>query len=102
MRSKNVRKQNNMFALVSKWEQSGQSQSEFCRSHKVSVPCLRYWLRHYRSISGQPAFVAVEVEELQGESQQFSELEIISQGGVCIRLNRRVSMEELACLVKSL
>ncbi len=37
-----------MFSLVERWEQSSQTQGDFCSSEGLSLTVFSYWLRKYR------------------------------------------------------
>ena len=37
-----------MFQLIGEWEQSGESQTSFCKNKNVSFHTFYYWLRRYK------------------------------------------------------
>ena len=57
-----------MLGLVSQWQQSGQTQNQFCRERSIKPHVFWYWLRRYRERRGAlkqqtKSFVSLEVEE---------------------------------------
>lgn len=58
-------KEAKMFACVEQWHQSGQTQKDFCKEHRLSYAVFQYWLRRHRqrhvSFGGGTAFTSVQV-----------------------------------------
>jgi hypothetical protein len=43
------RKEEQMFPLIEKWQESGLPQASFCAEHQISLAVFGYWLRKYRN-----------------------------------------------------
>ena len=43
------------FAHVEQWRQGGMSKAAYCKAHGLSLSSFRYWLRKFRSASGDVA-----------------------------------------------
>lgn len=61
-------RQQEMFALMRRWEHSGQSKAEFARRAGLSANEMSYWYRRFRAMDPEPAtpgFVQVVPETTQ-------------------------------------
>ena len=82
-------------ALVSRFEESGQTREAFCAETGISVSTLRRWCSRFRqgarpAVSQAPLFVELPAEEKLAEesSVQPWEVELQLGGGVLLRLRR--------------
>lgn len=66
-------KQEKLFALIEKWERSGQSKAEFARERGIPLPTFHYWYRQYQEHQARtvtPTFIelpSVEVSKTRRE-----------------------------------
>jgi len=72
-----------MFSLIEKWQQSDQTQKDFCRGHDVKLATFHYWQKKYRNqnqkdISG---FIPMEIS-----SSDVRTVEIRYPNGVILQL----------------
>ncbi len=37
-----------MFALIEQWQESNQSQKDFCQEHEIKLATFHYWQKKYR------------------------------------------------------
>lgn len=96
--SKKVRSKEEMYPLIEEWQQSGQSQKQFCEQKQLPKSVFIYWLQKYRkqqdSLSG---FAAVEVT---GQRSGRPYLEVEYPGGMVLRFFEPVSMQTVSRLLK--
>jgi len=85
-------------------ERSGLSHSEFAKRHGYSPSSLQRWLSEARSAPGDvPAVVFREVEvspSLTVSTSAAWAIEVVGPDGVTVRCRERLSVEELAQLLK--
>jgi transposase-like protein len=74
--------QEQMYQLVGCYEQSGQSQKEFCSQQGISLAKLNYWIRKYR-LEQQPSVGFLKIETSLASEHQ--ELEICYPNGVRLK-----------------
>jgi hypothetical protein len=54
-------------AMISDWQQSGQSRQEWCRAHGVAYHVFQYWYRQWRRpVAADGKFIPVEVSPAGG------------------------------------
>ena len=60
--------QEQMYALVRKYQSSGQSQLEFCQGHELKPATLHYWIRKLSKEKKEPpSFIKLEVRPPESE-----------------------------------
>lgn len=83
-----MNKERKMFSLIKAWEQSGQSQAEFCVAEGVSLASFGYWRTKWLALqsSGEkesvPLFIPIKKEVSQVTGSVGSSYEIIYPNGV--------------------
>ena len=86
-----------MYGVIERWHESGQSQQTYCANQGLSVAVFQYWLRHWRD------------SQHEGSSGQFVEVQpsINTRGliieypsGIKVHLAPGYSQGELECLLK--
>ena len=90
------RKREDMFRLISLWEESPEDQATFCKEHGLTVATFSYWRTKYRK------------SQKSSSSQGFVELkpisdlpiEIVYPNGVIIRLPQSSTTFELKAMVQ--
>jgi hypothetical protein len=65
--------QEQMYELVGTYEQSGQSQKEFCNQQGISLAKLNYWISKYRQ-EQQPSAGFFKIETIPAPGQQPVEI----------------------------
>ena len=78
-----------MFPIVEQWQQSCQTQKEFCHVHGLRISTFTYWVRKYREWNAEPPegqkFMALSVG-----SSRASQVEVCYPNGVTIKLGPEV------------
>lgn len=77
------RTKDTMFPLIEKWEQSGQTQTDFVKDHDLTLSCFSYWRGAYLRIKSEDdtdasGFIPVE----QDLSMRSGMIELIFPSGV--------------------
>ena len=84
------------FAMIASWQQSGQSQKQFCLQNNIGYHIFHYWYKVYRD--GQPAsngpFVALDIPP-----QQQANVEVHFTDGRRIVFHQPVSVDFLKALI---
>jgi transposase-like protein len=91
--------------IAKRFENSGLTPSEFSSRHRVSVSSLHRWLRELRNTPKEtPAAIFREVavcSPLAGSTSQPWAIEFVSPDGMTVRCRERLSVEDLARLLRS-
>jgi hypothetical protein len=93
--------QEQMFALIGAWKQSGLSQKAWCKQNQVRYYVFHYWYKRYRdelSESGEPAFIALNVKpSLSGAT--CANIEVVLADGKRILFHQAVSSDFLKAVI---
>ena len=102
-RQKKIRSSTEMFPLIRSWEESGQSQKDFCANQGIKPHVFWYWLRRYREEGHQAkdrpkgqGFIPLKVEAAMEESVLA---EIIYANGTRLIFKERVGIKLLQSLL---
>ena len=63
--SGNEEVQQQMFAMIQSWQQSGLTQKAYCEEHAVRYHIFHYWYKRYRvsqSFAKEPGFIPLQTE----------------------------------------
>lgn len=96
--SKTVREQ--MFSLLSQWQDSRLSKKEFCSQHQISYHRFHYWYKRYHATDHSPSnqqsatFVPLRVDA------DCSHTEVLLPGGVRIIFHQPVTAAYLQQLIR--
>jgi len=88
--------QEEMFALVAQWGNSGLSQKAFATQHNLSVSKFGYWVRKYRSHQGPPSEGFISLQPVLACSM----FEIHYPNGVVLKTPTGLTFSDLSSLIK--
>ena len=89
--------QSRMFAIVEKWQESGNTQKQFCREQEIPTARFYYWLKRYKNQRIRTeGFLPVRVEEYPGMNDR---IEIIYPNGVRLQTSSGTSVRVIRELV---
>lgn len=101
------KKKTEMYPLVKKWQQSGQSKLSFSRSHGVKTHTFHYWVKKYElehstnSCQEQSNnFIPLLVSGQSFATSSNSELTLSYPNGVRLVLSSQVTVDYLLNLIK--
>lgn len=79
-----MNKERKMFSLIKAWEQSGQSQADFCAAEGVSLASFGYWRTKWLALqsSGEKESESLFIPIKKEVSPVMSSYEIIYPNGV--------------------
>ena len=68
--SHRARLREKMFDLIRRWEQSGMTQREYCREHRLERSRFHYWLKIYREVPQEErsTFLPLVIDDRDGDS----------------------------------
>jgi hypothetical protein len=72
-------------SLISKWEQSGKSQEEFCRAESLAISTFQNWRKKLKDSSGE-RFLEVFPADSKKRSEVVSEIELELPHGIVLRV----------------
>lgn len=55
--------QEQMFALVDEYRQSGLSAKDFCQQKKIGLPKFNYWIRKKRQLNSNSGFIKIASDQ---------------------------------------
>lgn len=96
-----ARTRNEWERIVSDFGRSGMKQEDFCRSRKVAVSTLQYWIRKLRREGAGARVQVVPVRVMRGTPVREAEIEA-RVGAVAIRFPSEVRAEYVAALLRAL
>ena len=101
------RKKTEMYPLVKKWQQSGQSQKAFSKAHGLKAHTLQYWVKKYekehssKSLSKDTSqFVPLLVSNQGGDVGKSTQIKLSYPNGVRLELPSQVSLNYLKTLIQ--
>ena len=94
---KDVDVRQQMFNVITDWQQSGLSQKAYCIQHNVRYHVFHYWYKVYRNKSSLPeaSFVKLNVTPLAGSSL----VELICTDGKRLVFHQLVSADYFKALI---
>lgn len=100
------RKKTEMYPLVKKWQQSGQSKLAFSKSHSLKAHTFHYWVKKYEMehnsemvTNSRGKFIPLAIEKSQTEKMQKHQIALAYPNGVRLELNEQVSIDYLSALI---
>lgn len=83
-------------AMITSWQQSGQSQKQFCLQNNIAYHVFHYWYKVYRNqqAAGKGSFVAVNIA-----AEHQSNIELHLTDGRRIIFHQPVSADFLKALI---
>lgn len=86
-----------MFSMISNWQQSGLSQKAFCSQHDIPYHVFHYWYKVYRNVNVTPiaSFVKLQVSPTPGSSVA----ELICTDGKRLVFHQPVTADYLKVLI---
>lgn len=99
MQNRDVQQQ--MFNLISGWQQSGLSQKLFCEQHGIRYHVFHYWYKHFRNSQGfnkGVAFIPLQMKSLQPAVANAG-IELLLTDGRRILFNEPVSADFIKAII---
>ena len=100
------RKKAEMYPLVKKWQQIGQSKLAFSKAHGLKAHTFQYWVKKYEkeqcskpSSKDRSEFVPLLVSNQVGDVDTSIQIKLSYPNGVCLELPNQVSLNYLRNLI---
>lgn len=101
------RKKTEMYPLVKKWQQSGQSQKAFSKANGLRAHTFQYWVKKYEKEHSSKSlpkdtseFVPLLISNQAGDGGTNNQIKLSYPNGVCLELPRQVSLNYLRGLIQ--
>ena len=95
--------QEQMFAMISSWKQSGLSQKAYCLQNNIRYYVFHYWYKRYRDDRSEPketaAFIPLEVTSFSAHKSSAAAVEIVLADGKRILFHQPVSSDYLKAII---
>ena len=94
--------QQQMFAMILSWQQSGLSQKLYCEQHAVRYHVFHYWYKRYRdahTADKEPGFVPLQVKPSPCLDAACAHIELLLPDGKRILFHQSVSSDYLKSLI---
>ncbi len=82
------------------WQESGLSQSEYCRRHSIRQSQWFYWRRRCRGTEAALTFVPIKLPSLNGHPRQAPVIRIITPNGFTIEIDVDAPTASLTHLIR--
>lgn len=93
--------QKEMFAMVSHWQQSRQSQKSYCEQHGIRYHVFHYWYKRFRDSQGvnqDATFIPLQIKSLQTVSTNAG-IELILADGKRVLFYQSVSADFIKAII---
>lgn len=82
------------------WQESGLSQSEYCRRHAIRSSQWFYWRRRCRDIETELTLVPLKLPSLNGMTDKAPAVRVITPNGFTIELDDEASQVSISQLIR--
>ena len=95
--------QEQMFAMIASWKQSGLSQKDYCEQNQIHYHVFHYWYKRYRdgrlvSKETDPGFVPLNIKPSLSDTS-CTNIEVILPDGKRILFHQAVSSDFLKAVI---
>jgi hypothetical protein len=93
--------QEQMFAIIASWKQSGLSQKAWCEQNKIRYYVFHYWYKRYRdeqSNNSEPAFIPLNIKPPLSDTS-CANVEVVLADGKRILFHQAVSSDFLKAVI---
>ena len=100
--SSNEEVQQQMFAMIQSWQQSGLTQKAYCQEHAVSYHIFHYWYKLFRSSQSsakEPGFISLQTEPSPSLVSTPAHTELLLPDGKRLLFHQPVSSDYLRQLI---
>ena len=94
--------QQQMFAMVASWKQSGLSQKQYCKQNNIRYYVFHYWYKRYRDQQTplkDAGFVPLDVKNSASFNDGSAAIELLLGDGKRILFHSTVSSDYLKSLI---
>ena len=85
---------------IRSWQQSGLSQSEYCKQHGIRSSQWFYWKKRCRNAEAGLTLVPVKLSSLTGFTRKQTVIRVITPNGFTIELDCDASLQSIPQLVR--
>jgi hypothetical protein len=96
----NAREQ--MFSMITLWQQSGVSQKSFCEQHNIRYHVFHYWYRCFRDLqvpAKDKGFIPLKIQPPTSENTSCPNVELLLADGKRLLFHSPVSSDYLKVLI---
>jgi hypothetical protein len=96
-----LRKREKMFLLIEEWQQSGQSQRQFCIKNDIPYHIFIYYNQKYKQqhIGNEGGFLPMEITNTSSH-RNSGDIEVHYPNGVMVRLPGSMNLRMVEHLIK--
>ena len=94
--------QQQMFAMILSWQQSGLTQKVYCQEHAVSYHIFHYWYKRCRTSQSpdkEPGFIPLQTEHSHSLVSIPAHIELLLPDGKRLLFHQPVSSDYLRQLI---
>lgn len=96
----NVREQ--MFSMISLWQQSGLTQKAYCKEHGIRYHVFHYWYKCFRDLQSPPedeGFIPLKIQASNSVNTSYAHVELLLSDGKRLLFHQAVSSDYLKALI---
>ncbi len=94
--------QQQMFAMIASWKQSGLSQKQYCEQNNIRYYVFHYWYKRYRdeqTVVNDTRFVPLTVKPAASHNDCTAQIELLTADGKRILFHQPVNSDYLKALI---
>src|SRR3954449_6413246 len=91
-----------MFSMITSWQQSGLSQKAFCQQNNIGYHVFHYWYKCFRdahSGSGDEGFIALKIQTPPSVGASCAAIELLLTDGRRLIFNQPVTSDYLKAII---
>ena len=99
-RDKAIREQ--MFAMISSWQQSGLSQKAYCQQHNIRYHVFHYWYKCFRDLQSpakDKGFMPLKIQAVNSIHTASAHAELLLPDGRRLLFHQAVTSDYLKALI---
>ena len=82
------------------WQESGLSQSEYCKRHNIRSSQWFYWRRRFRDTETEPALVPLKLPSIVAHAHRAPVIRVTTPNGFTIELDANGGLTTLPQLIR--
>jgi len=99
---KDVQVREQMFSMISLWQQSGITQKSFCEQHNIRYHVFHYWYKCFRDLQSptkDEGFIPLKIQPSNPVNTSCAQVELLFGDGKRLLFHQPVTSDYLKALI---
>lgn len=99
---KAVQVREQMFSMITRWQQSGLTQKSYCEQHNIRYHVFHYWYKCFRDLQSpaiEPGFIPLTIQPSRAINSSGAHIELLLPDGKCLLFHQPVSSDYLKAII---